>query len=110
MKKGWILLVCLLTVLQMNFISADNKEVILFSAQWCGPCKAFHPIFDQVASERNDITFHSEDVDSSPLADKYKIESMPTVVILKDGKEVKRITGYKSKADFISVLDQSFGK
>ncbi len=67
---------------------------IKFSAEWCGPCKKMEPTVEKLESEFKGATFLTVDVDDVPsIAQKYKVRTLPTFLILKDGQEVHRITG-----------------
>jgi len=79
------------------------KTAKYFSATWCGPCKVFKPIMEELASEGYNIEFIDGD-ESPELANKYNIRSVPTTVIEVDGEEVDRIIGIKSKQEMIEVL------
>ena len=73
------------------------KQILYFSAPWCGPCKSFKPIMESLQSELP-ITFI--DVDSSPQSiTQYNVRSVPTTILLKDGVEVSRAIGAKSKEE-----------
>ena len=82
-----------------------SKEPVLvdFYADWCGPCKALAPAINEVAGElTGKLKVVKVDVDASPgITTKYKIQSMPTLILFADGKEVNRRTGLISK----TVLD-----
>lgn len=83
-------------------------ELIKFSAKWCGPCVAFAPTYEAYAKKyaSKDVVFYSVDIDANPeFMQKYKIESIPTTVILIDGKEVKRISGAFSESELRNVLN-----
>ena len=81
-------------------------KVTKFSAAWCGPGKVLAPIFDQVKSEVSDVSFQEVDVDSnSSLAIQYKVRGVPTIVIEKDGQEVKRIVGGTTQAALTSTIN-----
>lgn len=81
-----------------------DEAVVDFYATWCGPCKMFGPIFEET-SNNSKITFIKLDVDkSSDIAREYGVMSIPTIILFKDGKEVKRHTGFMSKEDFIEFL------
>lgn len=83
----------------------EKEAVVDFYATWCGPCKMFGPIFEDVSNEKN-INFVKLDVDKySDIARKYGVMSIPTIILFKDGKEVKRYTGFMSKDDFINFLN-----
>jgi len=67
---------------------------IKFWATWCMPCKAYAPTIDKLDQEFDDISFISIDVDQVPgLAQKFKIQSLPSLVLIKDGEEFTRILG-----------------
>lgn len=79
-----------------------KTEVIDFWATWCGPCKLMNPILDEVEKEYSDLTITRIDIDSNKdIAVQYNIQSVPTYIILKDGKEVDRIIGAKPKFAFL---------
>jgi thioredoxin 1 len=81
-------------------------KVIKFSGEWCGPCKLLAPIFNQVKSEVSDVAFQEVDVDTeSSLAIQYKVRGVPTIVIEKDGQEVKRIVGGTTQAVLTSTIN-----
>lgn len=81
-----------------------DKAVVDFYATWCGPCKMFGPIFEEVAGENN-YNFIKLDVDkNSDRARQYGVMSIPTIILFKDGKELKRKTGFMSKEEFIEFL------
>lgn len=83
-----------------NFKTVSRKGLVLvdFWAAWCGPCKMIAPVLNEIAEERSDITIAKVNVDQQQqLAQSYSIRSIPTMIVFRDGKEEKRITGMKSK-------------
>jgi thioredoxin 1 len=79
-----------------------KTEVIDFWATWCGPCKLMNPILDEVEKEYPNLAITRVDIDSDKdMVEQYNIQSVPTYVILKDGKEVDRIIGAKPKFAFL---------
>jgi thioredoxin 1 len=79
-----------------------KTEVIDFWATWCGPCKLMNPIIDEVEKENPDLIITRIDIDSDKdMVEQYNIQSVPTYVILKDGKEIDRIIGAKPKFAFL---------
>jgi thioredoxin 1 len=79
-----------------------KTEVIDFWATWCGPCKLMNPIIDEVEKENPDLTITRIDIDSNKdMVEQYNIQSVPTYIILKDGKEIDRIIGAKPKFAFL---------
>ena len=79
------------------------KTAKYFSASWCGPCKAFKPVMNEVVGEGYTVEFI--DIDNrSDIATKYGIRSVPTVVIEQGGQEVGRFTGALSKQQVVERL------
>ena len=79
-----------------------KTEIIDFWATWCGPCKLMNPILDEVEKEYSDLTITRIDIDiDKDMVEQYNIQSVPTYIILKDGKEVDRIIGAKPKFAFL---------
>jgi|TARA_R110002012_G_scaffold249492_1_gene427071 thioredoxin 1 len=79
------------------------KTMKYFSATWCGPCKVFKPVMNEIAGEGYHVEFI--DIDSlSDLAQQYNVRSVPTVVIEENGKEVNRIIGAVSKQSIMENL------
>jgi thioredoxin 1 len=80
-------------------------EVKQFSASWCGPCKMLSPIMKEVKNEITEATFQYVDVDENgDLASKYGVRGVPTVVIEKDGVEVKRLVGMQQKVILLNAI------
>lgn len=76
-------------------------EYWYFSAKWCTPCKQLAPIMEEVSKT---IPVKKIDVDSeSGLASSYGIRSVPTVILMKDGSEFKRIIGVKSLGEYLAL-------
>lgn len=80
--------------------------VLYFTAAWCGPCKTFKPIVQEVQANMG-INVNYVDIDVSPeLVMKYGITSVPTLIIEHDGNTLYRKTGIMSKSDLIQVMRQ----
>ena len=79
------------------------KTMKYFSATWCGPCKAFKPIMNEVASEGYSIEFIDVDLEQNK-ATKYGVRSVPTVVIEENGIEVDRFIGSMPKQQVLDKL------
>jgi len=79
------------------------KTAKYFSASWCGPCKAFKPVMQEIRTEGYQIEFI--DIDNlSDLAEQYNVRSVPTVVIEQAGREVERFVGVIPKQQVIERL------
>ena len=79
------------------------KTIKYFSAKWCGPCRNFKPVMEEVASEGHSVQFIDID-ESGELADEYRITSVPTVVIEENGKVVDRFVGSIPKHQILERL------
>jgi len=95
-----------------NIVLQSKSPVMVdFWAQWCGPCLATAPILEELAKEyTGKIDFVKVDVDAnSPLAAKYGIASIPTMLVFKGGQPVQQIMGYRPKKELHKVLDEALG-
>ncbi len=86
--------------------SSDKKVLIDFYADWCGPCRMLSPVVDEIAKENDTIVVGKINVDDEPaLAQQFDVTSIPTLVVLKGGVEVKRSMGVRPKAQLLALLD-----
>ena len=89
-------------------ILESEKGIILvdFWAGWCGPCKVLGPTLEEVSNELEDITILKVDVDNNPeLSTEYSVRNIPVVYAIKDGKQLDKFVGAKSKEDIISFIN-----
>ncbi|KAB2867579.1 MAG: thioredoxin [Bacteroidales bacterium] len=97
-------------VLNSNNFAAITKRgivVVDFWAPWCAPCKMMAPILNDIAESEPDITIAKLNVDNQQqLAAKFAIRGIPTMVIFKNGKEVKRFTGVKTKSVILNEVEK----
>ena len=92
-----------------NFASEvlnSNKPVLLdFYADWCGPCRMVGPIVSEIANERSDVKVGKINVDEQPeLAGQFQIISIPTLVVVKDGRIANQAVGARPKAQILAML------
>jgi len=79
------------------------KSVKYFTATWCGPCKAFKPIMEQLKSEGYNIQF--VDIDSEgELARQYNIRSVPTTLVEENGEEINRYIGVQTRDTILESI------
>ena len=98
-----------LSINKENFNSVKNEEktVLLdFYAEWCGPCRTVLPIVDEISAERDDIVVGKINVDKEQeLARDFGIISIPTLIVLKNGKIVNKAYGARPKAQILALLN-----
>ena len=89
-----------------SLVNQNEKAVLIdFWAPWCGPCQMMGPIIEEIAAERDDIIVGKVDVDEEmELARQFRIMSIPTIVVMKNGEKVATSIGYKPKADILKLL------
>lgn len=93
------------TNFQNEVINSEKPVLLDFWASWCGPCRMVSPIVDEIAAERGDITVGKVNVDEQPeLAGQFGIMSIPTLVVMKNGKLANKTVGAKPKAQILAVL------
>ena len=85
---------------QNEVLNSDKPVLLDFWASWCAPCRMVVPIVEEIASERREIN-----VDEEPeLANKFSIMSIPTLVVMKNGKIVQQVSGARPKNAILEML------
>ena len=89
-----------------NEIMDSEKTVLLdFGAPWCAPCRMVVPVIEEIAGESPDIKVGKINVDEQPeLASKFSIMSIPTLVVMKNGKIVQQVSGARPKKAILEML------
>ena len=89
-----------------TIINTDKKILIDFFATWCGPCRMVSPIVDEIAEKHPEFVVAKVDVDKNPeLAGEFGVMSIPTLVVIKDGKVINQSAGARPKAQILAMFE-----
>ena len=89
-----------------NEVMETEKVVVIdFWATWCGPCKMMAPVVEEVAKDYPDVKVCKVTVDEEPeLSNAFKIVSIPTIVVIKNGEIIDSVVGYRPKEDIEKII------
>lgn len=90
-------------------VAVPGLTAIDFTARWCAPCKVMEPVLAALATEyQGRVRLAALDVNDEPIvAERYNVRSMPTLVILRDGREVGRVVGTRPRAFVAGMFDRA---
>ena len=90
---------------QSEVMNSDKPVLLDFWAPWCGPCRMVVPIVEEIAEELSDIKVGKVNVDEQPeLASQFSVMSIPTLVVMKNGRIVNQATGARPKQAILGML------
>ncbi len=90
---------------QKEVLASDKPVLLDFWASWCAPCRMVGPMIDEIAAERHDIKVGKVNVDEQPeLAAQFRVMSIPTLVVLQNGKIVNQAIGARTKNEILELL------
>ena len=92
-----------------ELINGSEPVLVDFHAEWCGPCKTMAPILEEVKSDLGgQVRIVKVDVDKNPkAAQKFRVQSVPTLILFKEGKQKWRQSGVVQKSALIQILNQN---
>jgi len=90
---------------EKEVMNSEKKVLVDFWAPWCGPCQMVLPIVEEIAAERSDIKVCKINVDENPeLAKRFRVMSIPTLVVMEKGEILERSVGAKPKDAILEML------
>lgn len=98
-----------ITVANFDAVTKEGVTLLDFWAEWCGPCKMIAPMIDELVAEfEGTATIGKINIDNeADLAAKYNVSSIPTLLVMKDGREANRFIGVTAKAELAKALTEA---
>ena len=92
-----------------DLVMKSDKTVLLdFWATWCGPCRMIAPVIEEIADEHPEIVVGKVNVDDEPaLAERFGIQYIPTLIVLREGRIIQKNTGYMDKVSIMRMVTGS---
>ena len=92
---------------EFDGVISSGVVLVDFFATWCGPCKMIAPVLEKLSAEYPNIEFVKIDVDQSPMiAARYQVQSIPTLIMFKDGEAVERQVGFSGEPQLKAMLNK----
>ncbi len=93
---------------EYEVMKSDKPVLVDFYADWCGPCRMLGPVIEELANQRNDIKVCKLNVDENPeLAQAFRVMSIPTLMVVNEGKIVKTSNGFRPKEEIERLLQEA---
>ncbi len=93
---------------EQEVLNSDKLVLVDFWAAWCGPCQVLSPVIKELAGEVEKAKIAKLNVDENQeIAKKYQVQSIPTIILFKDGEPVERLIGVRSKEEYKQVIEDN---